>query len=241
MNIKEFYKTAYLQAPPDLKHRQIKLYCGGGWVTLPTLTGKLIRTVEDLRPILVELEPTAVYISVSTFLHPELLASRKLKLSGYPHLSNSIINSDFLVDIDHSPNLLLDINRAYNYLTHNGFKEFKFVRTKRGAHIWVLDFFKKICTQKIPNPLIREFYIEQQRTILANELKHYEINFDYKVSVDTRRVARLWGSLHNDGFTVCKAYDTLTAFTRDYALHHKKTLSESEKTTHKVILRSMRH
>lgn len=221
MSTKEFYKTAQLEAPPDLKHRQIKLHCGGAWVIRPALTDRPIKTIEDLRPILVELEPTAVYVSVSTYLHPELVSARGLKTAGYPQLSNCILGSDFVIDIDHSVNLLLDINKAYNYLVHKGFKEFKFVRTKRGTHIWVLDFYQKRCTMR-KKPVIREYYIEYQRTLLADELQHNEVNFDYKVSTDTRRVVRLWGSLHNDGFTICKAYDTITAFTRDYALHRQK-------------------
>jgi hypothetical protein len=215
-----YYKYNQIEVPPDLAHRHIKLKLANGkWVML----GR-IKTKKDLQIKLIELGPTHAYISCSTYLNPNNIRLKWKMKKIYPKwlmkanllLNNLILQSDFVLDFDDGKNSFPNLIKAYNYLKDNRFYEFKFVKTKRGFHLWVLDFYKKRCTdnERKEMPHERELYIEAQKILLANELFNEDIHFDYKVAVDTRRIFRIWNSLYNDGYTICKLFNSLDLLTK---------------------------
>lgn len=206
---KPYYESAELLTPPDLKHRQVKLKLESGkWISLS------VCSIDELRKKLVEYLPEAAFISVSCYLNPDNIQKKWAGnfTNSDPHkwsdiLNNLILSSDFVMDFD-DVDIELELQKAYKYLKEIGFTDFMAIRTKRGAHLWCMDFYKKRC-KKIANPKDREAHIEAQKRCLANELKKNFVIFDYPVSVDCRRVVRLPNSLYNDSSLVCKAYKSL--------------------------------
>lgn len=195
-----FYKTAPLQLPNDVSHRHFRLRKGDSWIKLFR-----VKDEKELRAYLLRFLPDAAYFSVSTFLYPEKMGLKwQMQGRGYKNLSNIILSSDFFMDFDHAE-ALKDARAACSFLKEHGFEDFKLIATKRGYHLWILDFYDKACKKNRPvKPEWRESFILAHKIRLANKLSAQGIRFDYKVSIDVRRIARVWGSLHDDGFTVCK-------------------------------------
>jgi hypothetical protein len=208
---KEFYKTAEIQTPYDLPHRLVKLKVGENWI-------KLFGCREDqLRKKLVRYAPGKAYISVSCYLTPEFIGKKWLfSKRGYKYLHNIVLSSDFVMDFDNGVNSLVQMLKTYKYLKSLGFEEFKAICTKRGFHLWVLDWYVKICRENLPySPKHREFYIMEKKKELCDKLESQNIEFDRKVSEDTRRIVKLWGSLSDESF-ICKAYDNPKLLAKEY-------------------------
>lgn len=220
LNLSYFYAHAELSVPSDISHRHFRARIGEDWIKLPR-----IHSIDELRAKLVALMPNAVYMSVSTWLNPELLGSKHENKAGYPMLANCLLSSDFLADFDEE-STPEDASKAVIYSVNAGFNEFAFTDTSRGAHLWIKDFYKLRCTKKIASPKDRISYVTAQRKKLADELVKAGVVFDYKISADPYRVARLWGSLHDDGKTICKTYSTFTPFLESYTLRRLHALRE---------------
>jgi hypothetical protein len=203
MNPQQFYENAEISCPPDLSHRHIRLKRGNVWIKLFR-----VKDLNELRAYLIRFYPTQAYVSVSTYLEPELVGLKwKNKKAGYRYLPNIILSSDFVMDFDHGVSSLNQMLKAHKYLKTLGFEQFKAIRTKRGFHLWVLDWFAKVCLKTLPyKPFAREIFITEKKRDLCLELDNYGIEYDRQISMDTRRVVKLWGSLADDEF-ICKAYN----------------------------------
>jgi hypothetical protein len=210
INPSYFYKTAPLQLPHNFQFRQFRIRKGEKWIKFFKIGSEA-----ELRERLVKFAPDAAYFSVSCYLHPEKVGmSWRMQGKGYKTLSNIILSSDFFMDFDHAE-ALDDVKKAYSYLKEQGFEDFKLIATKRGFHLWILDFYDKVCRENRPvKPEWRESFITAQKIKLTTKLKAQGIIFDYKVSIDVRRIARVWGSLQDD-FLICKPYSTLEALIAD--------------------------
>jgi hypothetical protein len=181
------------------------------------------RDIEYLRKKLILFEPDKAYISVSCFLNPELTGKKwKNDKAGYKYLDNILLSSDFVMDFDNGVNSLVHLLRAYNYLKALGHDEFEVVITKRGFHMWDLAFFDKECKENLPHsPKYREFYLIEKKKALCTKLESQGVEFDSKVSTDTRRIVKLWGScsIPDDNF-ICKAYNDPNALAKEYIQNH---------------------
>lgn len=200
-----YYKHVLVDSPPDIKHRQFRIITTDGkWVILFRACNKKI-----LQKKLQNFLPIHAYVSNSTWLNPQVvgLKWKKRYKNELIITKNIILSSDFTIDFDTQD--MANLIKAYNHLKDNGLEKFKFVKTKRGMHLWVLDWYSKCCIKKILHPFAREAYIRREKIKLANELKSIGINFDYDVVIDTRRVYRLWDSLYGNEL-ICKASDNIT-------------------------------
>lgn len=199
-----FYQTAQISTPPDISHRQIKIRKGKIWIKLFGC-----RNIDYLRKKLINFAPDQVFISVSCYLEPELVGLKwKQKPSGYKILPNIILSSDFVLDFDDgrvkSMNQML---KAHKFLRGLGHDKFKVIITKRGFHLWDLSFYEKECQKNAPHsPFEREKFILSKKRELCAKLERYGITFDTPISMDTRRIVKLWGSLTDDNF-ICSAFD----------------------------------
>jgi hypothetical protein len=203
LNPSYFYKTANIETPNDISHRHFRLLLENGeWMKLFR-----IKDIEELRKYLIRFSPIKAYISVSCFLEPELVGLKwKTNQAGYKYLPNIIISTDFVCDFDDGVASLEQMLKAYKYLKTLGFERFKAVRTYRGFHLHILDFFTKECQKNMPaSPIARETYLTSKKKELCTKLESNGIEFDKPISIDTRRVIKLWGSLSDDTF-ICKAY-----------------------------------
>lgn len=220
ISVKYYYQTADISTPYDITHRHFRFKTReNNWIKLFR-----VKNLEDLRKKLVKYAPDEAYISVSCFLEPELVNNKwDMKKAGYKYLSNTILTSDFVMDFDHGVNSLVQMLRAYDYLKKLGFEEFKFIQTKRGFHLWILDWFAKECRKNLPSsPKHREFFLIEKKKALCTKLKSYGIEFDEPISTDTRRIVKLWGSLVDDTF-ICKAYGQPEVLVKEY-IHSKSYL-----------------
>jgi hypothetical protein len=199
-----YYSHNLIDIPPDLGHRVVKLKLADGkWIILHRVNHK-----KELQQQLIKFAPTDVYVSCSTFLNADRIQGKWAVKKDFLYVCNILLRSDFVLDFDDGEYSLDALVQAYNHLRKE-FDKFKFDITKRGYHLWVLDFFEKRCTEKREHPFDRELYIEAQKILLANELINQDVIFDYKVAIDNWRVCRLWNSLYHDGFTICKAFNSM--------------------------------
>lgn len=216
-----FYKNALIEAPYNLPHRQIKL------LTIDPITKDEVwiklfgcHDIECLRKKLVYFAPIKAYISVSCYLDPERAGLMwKQKVGEYRYLPNILLSSDFVMDFDHGVISLLNLLRSYDFLKDKGYKKFKSVETKRGFHLWGLDWYAQECQERVKNglhkPFAREKFILSKKIDLCDELESYGIEFDKPISMDTRRIVKLWGSLSDDTF-VCRAWDDPNLMAKEF-------------------------
>jgi DNA primase catalytic subunit len=199
-----YYKDALIECPPDITHRHIRLKKGDKWIKLFR-----VKNLNELRKYLIRFTPDAVYVSVSCYLEPELVSTKwKQKPSKYKILPNIILSSDFVMDFDDGRvKSMNEMLKAYKFLRELGHDKFKAVITKRGFHLWDLAFYEQECHKNIPHkPFAREIFILSKKKELCAELNSIGIKFDMPISIDTRRIVKLWGSLTDNNF-ICKAYD----------------------------------
>lgn len=167
------------------------------------------RDIDYLRKKLIKFAPDQAFISVSCYLDPEFVGLKwKQKPKGYKIFPNIILSSDFVLDFDDgrvkSMNQML---KAHKFLRVLGHDKFKAIITKRGFHLWDLSFYEKECRKNAPHaPFEREKFILNKKRELCFKLEQYGVKFDKPISIDTRRIVKLWGSLTDDNF-ICSVFD----------------------------------
>jgi hypothetical protein len=208
LNPQYFYKNAEISFPYDLAHRHIRLDKSNKQVWIKLFR---VQDLRELRKYLIRFAPDTVYISVSCYLEPELVGLKwKSKNAGYRYLPNILISSDFVLDFDDGVKSLAHLLKAHKYLKTLGFGQFKAIQTKRGFHLWVLDWYAQECKDVVRNerhkPFAREMFLIEKKMELCMKLERIGIEFDKPISMDTRRIVKLWGSLADDCF-ICRAWD----------------------------------
>ena len=121
-------------------------------------------------------------------------------------LSSIFLGSDYIMDFDDKDykngqeDSRSNLELAKLKLQEMGFREFLTMRTGKGYQLLVIDFNKWAKKDmKAVMPRDREdFYLSKMR-ILTKILLASKIRWDYRVSVDTRRIFRVPNSVHNNG------------------------------------------
>ena len=200
---------------PNSQFRQYKLRKNERWFIL----NKKIRTDKQLLSYLYIIQPTDVYQSVSYWLNPTRLGGKKFNAPEYKgnkgkikeahanyFLSSIFLGSDYIMDFDDKDykngqeDSRSNLQLAKLKLQELGFKKFLTMRTGRGYQLLVMDFnewAKKDMKAVMPRDR-EDFYISKMRK-LTRILLNSKIVWDYKVSVDTRRIFRVPNSVHNNG------------------------------------------
>jgi hypothetical protein len=186
---------------PNVKFRHFRLRLLDG--TFHKVKQK-IHGSEDLRECLVKYEPLDVYYSTATWLNPHLIASRLDK----DILKNIYISCDLSFDIDIS-NKIQTLTEAKtqavsvnDFLESKGFKiRYSAFSGSKGFHIVCDDPWAS--EEDELEPLKREQKAIAKRKALVQEASVEKILFDEKVTVDTRRIIRLPGSVNSKTGLVC--------------------------------------
>ena len=185
----------------DVKFRHFRLRLLDG--TFHKVKQK-IRNPEDLQHTLTNYVPLDVYYSTATWLNPHLIASRLDK----DILKNIFLSCDLSFDIDVSfkiPTLVEARNQAVNltdFLHSKGFRiRYTAFSGSKGFHVvcdnpWVTE------THDL-QPLKRELIAITRRKELVKEAASEKILFDEKVTVDTRRIIRLPGTINSKTGLAC--------------------------------------
>ena len=179
-----------------------------------------IHTPEQLKKHLDKLMPFDVYNTISWWLNPEYLGSRKAQMPKFRSkeamveyrtnnlLNNFFLGSDYMMDFDgddykSKEEMLDNVKLAKLKLNEMGLHDFTLVRTGRGYQLWVMDFWKwaKI---SVKHPRDREYACQKKMVKLTSELRKAGIKWDYNVSIDTRRLARVIKTFHRNGVLIEK-------------------------------------
>jgi len=189
-----------LSAITDLSHRHFRILLPRG--TFLKLQDR-IRSEEVFRRWLVRYRPSDVYYSTSCWLVPENLGRRERT----PLSDNIFLSSDIVFDIDRTPfstkNLELarwdtlrllafcDDNRlAVKYIAFSGSK---------GFHVICADPRR----YDDPSPFVREDMAKAARREIIARVLTEEIAIDTKITVDTRRIIRVPGTINSKSGYVC--------------------------------------
>ena len=197
-------ETFYANNPPDLgpitdvNHRHFRFL-------LPTgrffKIKDVIRSPDDLQRWLVSLRPLDVYYSTSTYLNPTAVAPRPKKATDYWGPGNVVLGNDIAFDLDRQPLSMLNLERArkdaVRLLDHMlersyGLRYAAFSGSK-GFHLVFDDPDRKI----EPDHRSREASIIRRRKALVDEVASLGIRIDSSVTVDTRRIIRLPGTVNS--------------------------------------------
>lgn len=161
----------------------------------------VIRSSSDLQGWLLKMKPLDVYYSTSTYLNPTAVAPRPKNSMDYWGPGNVVLSHDVAFDIDRQPLSLSNLERArkdavqlLDFLTERKYP-LKYVAFSgsKGFHLIFDDVDKSI----EPDFRIREKSIIQRRRALVDEVIMEGIAIDKAVTVDTRRIIRLPGTINS--------------------------------------------
>lgn len=162
-----------------------------------------IRDSQDLREHLMKKAPLDVYYSTACWLNPHILGSRVEK----DVLKNLMISCDLAFDIDRGGKLKLEDTRQ-QAIRMNEFLKSKGISVRysafsgsKGFHVVSDDPWNDEITEE--NPRKRESEAIERRKRIVQEAKEKGIIFDEKVTVDTRRIIRLPGTINSKTGSVC--------------------------------------
>jgi len=162
-----------------------------------------IRDSRDLREHLIKKAPLDVYYSTACWLNPHILGSRVEK----DVLKNLMISCDLAFDIDRGGKLKLEDARQ-QAIRMNEFLKSKGISVRysafsgsKGFHVVSDDPWNDEIAEE--NPRKRESEAIERRKRIVQEAKEKGIIFDEKVTVDTRRIIRLPGTINSKTGSVC--------------------------------------
>ncbi len=162
-----------------------------------------IRNSKGLREYLVRKAPLDVYYSTACWLNPHALGSRVEK----DVLKNLMISCDLVFDIDCGGEIELEDTRQ-QAIAMNKFLESKGINVRysafsgsKGFHVVCDDPWNGEISEE--NPRKRETEAIARRKRIVQEAKQEGIVFDEKVTVDTRRIIRLPGTINSKTGFVC--------------------------------------
>ena len=200
--IKSYYKSNPVDlattSPVKFRHFRFRLEDGSFYKVKSK-----IRDSRGLREYLVRKAPLDVYYSTACWLNPHVLGSRVEK----DVLKNLLISCDLVFDIDCGGRLKLEDARQ-QAIAVNEFLESKGINVRysafsgsKGFHVVCDDPWNDEISEE--NPRKRESEAIGRRRRIVQEAKEEGIVFDEKVTVDTRRIIRLPGTLNSKTGFVC--------------------------------------
>jgi len=201
--LKRFYESNLidLKPLPEVKFRHFRLRLLDG--SFYKIKHK-VNDSGDLRDFLIENTPLDVYYSTSTWLNPHLIASRLDK----DILKNIYLGCDLSFDIDVSNKIktLEDAQQEAialkDFLDSKGFKvRYYAFSGSKGFHIVCDDPWRSGETELEPRK--RELKAIEERKSIIQEARESGIHFDEKVTVDTRRIIRVPGTINSKTGLAC--------------------------------------
>lgn len=167
---------------------------------------KRIYKPEDLLAQIYKYKPVDVYQTVSYWLNPELLGAKRALKPGFRILQNFFLGSDYIMDFDISDysseqEMISNLEKAKSILIKEyNAEHYIILKTAHGFHLIWLDFDAYV-KSKINSvmPMDREYAFQKKMKQLTEELMELGVKWDYKISIDTRRLIRVPNTLHRNG------------------------------------------
>ena len=201
--IKSYYRDNLIDLTPisGLNFRHFRFRLPDGYFYK---VKRKIRCSLDLREALIENEPLDVYYSVATWLNPHLLASKLDK----DILRNVILSCDLAFDVDVNEEIeTLEEARTQavalnDFLCSKGIEvRYNAFSGSKGFHVVCDDPWRGEAAEE--DPRRREAFAVERRKEIVEEAGERGILFDGKVTVDTRRIIRLPGTIHSKTGVPC--------------------------------------
>lgn len=200
--IKHYYETINLDLTiiPQINFRHFRLRLTDN--TFYKVTRK-IRTWNNLKKQFLTWLPLDVYYSSACWLNPHKLGSR----TEGKILKNIMINCDLVFDIDVNGEEIKDIEQARKQaLSLKNFLILKKIDVRyvafsgsKGFHVVCSDPWK----DTIDDHIEREKNAIEKRKQIVKEAKSDGLFFDEKVTIDTRRIIRLPGTINSKTGLIC--------------------------------------
>jgi DNA primase catalytic subunit len=228
--IREYYESLPpngLTFPPYTNHRLFQVRCfSGKWIIIRDT----IRTPEILLKHLINIAPKDVYFSTSRWLSPTTLTTKPNRGKHQNKIAdNCFLGSEFYVDIDIGKKLKTKEEafsmtwKIIDFLKSKGFSKILLFTTGRGFHLHVRDFEQVYILKYPKHPFNREYYYSIRKRKLVAEMKNKGLIFDEPISVDTRRIIRLPGTIHGSTMSIVHALplNARESSDDDVSLRHK--------------------
>ncbi len=195
MRIDEFYRDFAPSLAPitEPRWRQFRFDLGDGrFFKVP----RVIRHDGDMADWLVRKAPLDVYYTVGRFLSPERIGPRSEVFSD-----NLFLGADLVFDLDREPfspanieSARVDAVRLESWLECAGIRvKYRAFSGSKGFHLVCDDPF----VSRSDSPIQRERQAKARRKVIAQRVLEEGIQIDAKVTVDTRRILRLPGTINS--------------------------------------------
>jgi DNA primase catalytic subunit len=212
-----------LWLPPGATFRQFRFFLAGEQRNGAPRVVKVrdrIASIQTLRRWLVTFSPRHVYYSTGRWLDPQNLGPKELGPGspGYQFAYNVFLSQELYFDID-VPGDLEEAKRWATKLRESLEREYSFrdvllvYSGNKGFHLHVYDFDLADWVREIsPHPAVRESQTQEVKAEMVNHLMDLGLVFDADVTVDTRRILRLPGTVHGKTFNICQIVDNIDTF-----------------------------
>lgn len=210
--LREYYRTAELWIPPKSTKRQFRFAIERGSDLRFTKVKDRIYNTEVLRKWLLREAPVHAYYTTSMWLDPQNLGPKqyKGKRAGYEFSHNVFLGQELYFDID-APG---DLDAAKRHLLdlvdlmkgEFGFKDMRTVFSgSKGFHLYVYDFDPSSFGYEFQcDPRERERVYQDSKVRFVESALAKGIAIDVEITLDTRRIIRLPGTVHGKTFYLCE-------------------------------------
>ena len=201
--IRSYYRShsVDLTSIPELNFRHFRFRLPNGSFYK---VKRKIHDSSDFQKTLIENEPLDVYYSTASWLNPHLLASKLDK----DILKNIMLACDLAFDIDVNEDVkTLEVARVHavainDFLDSKGIKvRYSAFSGSKGFHVVCDDPWREEIAEEDPRK--REMLATEKRKEIIQEAKESGIHFDGKVTIDTRRIIRVPGTIHSKTGLLC--------------------------------------
>jgi DNA primase catalytic subunit len=179
-----------------------------------------ITNLNTLRKWLCRFSPLHVYYSTATWLDSQNVGPKELRENspGFQFAYNVFLAQELYFDIDVAGSLEQAKFWTRKLMEHlekdYGFQSILPVYSgNKGFHLHVYDFdIKNWISNVSPHPAVRELQTQEVKVKIVNDLMDKGLVFDADVTVDTRRIIRLPGSVNGKTLNICQIVDDLESF-----------------------------
>lgn len=212
--LRAYYETASLWLPPKPTHRQFRVAVArpDGTLAFRKIEDR-VRDVETLRRWLLRFVPAHAYFTTSRWLDPQRLGPRELRgtRAGYRIAHNVFLGQELYFDLDVPDDLAAAKDHALrllDFLRGEGLRELRLVYSgNKGFHVHAYDFETRFRTDLPEDPREREGAAQSARIDLVERLIAADVPIDVDITMDTRRILRLPGTVHGKTFNICELVD----------------------------------
>ncbi len=146
--------------------------------------------------------PSALFLALSEF---------RGKRPGYRIAHNILLGQELYFDIDAPGDLPAakeDAAALLSFLRREGLRDLALVYSgNKGFHVHAYDFEPRFLPRLPEDPRKREAAAQAARADLVNRIVRAGIGIDVEITMDTRRILRLPGTVHGTTFNICEFVD----------------------------------